>query len=771
MKKSLVIISFAFIFLLSMSVISAGDINQNERVSFSKGLKELWGKITGKATTEKPFGRAVGEAVPIFTCTDSDGNDITVQGSVTTPNNPISIDSCVNSSVITEYTCSSPSALQVTAINSPCQSGSSCQNGACKTTRIFGGGTPVTIPILDYSNLNISIATLKDSYKVGEQIKLTDPPETGNVVETMQEENSQFFSNGYSDFENTQIIQDGQIIPRVAYQTEFAPENVFPDFETFTGTDLMTESAIFNQKKIPEFNGYIIEFEEKPVLAKKIELKNSARSGVKLKKYSKSLEKENEKFENKIISELGKQGIKVEIEKKFINVFNGVVIKGISEQEAKEIEKIKGAKKVWPNSKVYATLMNSVPLINADDVWQMPNPNVAGQYLTGEGIKIAVIDTGIDYTHPDLGGCLGFGCKVIGGYDFVNEDNDPMDDGGHGTHVAATAAGDGVLKGVAPDAKLYGFKVLDAGGGGWEGGIISGIEFSIDLDGDGNIMEDGSDYVDIISMSLGGGGNPDDPMSQAVDNVVDAGVVAVIAAGNGNCGNCIGSPGKSRKAITVGASDKSDIIAGFSSRGPVGWRNSQGKTKSLVKPDVTAPGGKGILNNTLNNEENICAAQSSQDTIWQMFIDSGFNDIHCLDNEHIAIFGTSMATPHVAGAAALIKQAHPDWTPDEIKMALRNTAVDIGENILTQGQGRINVLDAVNSQKPPLAILNEIDFLPSGQIDIYGTAKGDNFNNYEVYYSLKDSGNWNLICQGNIEVDNMILWNDIDADILSNGEY
>src|SRR3989344_5381313 len=95
-----------------------------------------------------------------------------------------------------------------------------------------------------------------------------------------------------------------------------------------------------------------------------------------------------------------------------------------------------------------------------------------GECLSGEGVTIGIIDTGVDYTHRDLGGCFGAGCKVIGGYDFVNEDSDPMDDHGHGTHVAATAAGDGVaqdgtiLKGVAPEANIVAYKVLNNNGAG-----------------------------------------------------------------------------------------------------------------------------------------------------------------------------------------------------------------------------------------------------------------------------------------------------------------
>ncbi|MCH7802829.1 MAG: S8 family serine peptidase, partial [Acidobacteria bacterium] len=217
-------------------------------------------------------------------------------------------------------------------------------------------------------------------------------------------------------------------------------------------------------------------------------------------------------------------------------------------------------------------------------------------FPTGEGVTIGIIDTGVDYTHPDLGGCFGNDCKVIDGYDFVNNDNDPMDDHGHGTHVAATAAGSGVLKGVAPDANLVAYKVLDAGGSGYLSNVIAAIERAVDPNEDGNF----DDQYDIISLSLGySGGNPDSPDAKAIDNAVDAGIIAVIAAGNfGSRFETIGCPGCAEKAITVGATDKQDNFARFSSRGPVEWKDEEGNLKIILKPEIVAPG------------VDICAAQS-----------------------------------------------------------------------------------------------------------------------------------------------------------------
>jgi subtilisin family serine protease len=328
--------------------------------------------------------------------------------------------------------------------------------------------------------------------------------------------------------------------------------------------------------------------------------------------------------------------------------------------------------KVSLDKRVYAFLYDSVGLINATDLWKIKDSE--GRNITGQNTTVAVIDTGVDYTHVDLGGCFGAGCKVIGGYDFVNDDNNPMDDHGHGTHCAGIAAGNGTLKGAAPDAKIYAYKVLDSGGSGSFSDVIAGIQRAADPDDDG----DYTDHVDVISMSLGGWGNPDDEVSQAVDAAVDAGVVAVIAAGNeGPSPESIGSPGCARKALTVGATCKpgqvgvhshcDEIIARFSSRGPTSIGG--------IKPDVVAPG------------VDICAAQ------WN----DAWEEYECIDDEHTAISGTSMATPHVAGAAALLLQAHSDWNPSEVKSALMLTAEDLGFNANTQGTGQINVLNAYNS--------------------------------------------------------------------------
>ena len=314
-------------------------------------------------------------------------------------------------------------------------------------------------------------------------------------------------------------------------------------------------------------------------------------------------------------------------------------------------------RRVVPDGQAHALLDVSVPHVRAPEVWRDFG-------YRGAGTTIAIIDTGVDYTHPDLGGCLGASCKVIGGLDFVNNDADPRDDHGHGTHVAATAAGIGPTPGVAPDAHILAYKVLDASGFGSFSNIIAAIERATDPNGDGNP----SDHVQVISMSLGGGGDENDPLSTAVDNATAVGVLSVVAAGNNGGYFTIGSPGTARTALTVGATDDSDAIAFFSSRGPttVGF---------LLKPEITAPG------------VDICAAT----------IPGAFPGHECRgDNIHASISGTSMATPHVSGAAALVRGLFPSLAPAEVKAMLQEGAVPVGLDLTTGGSGRLDVRAAVD---------------------------------------------------------------------------
>ncbi|MFK4067244.1 S8 family serine peptidase, partial [Streptomyces sp. NPDC029674] len=222
-----------------------------------------------------------------------------------------------------------------------------------------------------------------------------------------------------------------------------------------------------------------------------------------------------------------------------------------------------GISHVWLDGIRKATLDKSVKQIGADKAW------AAG--YDGKGVKIAVLDTGVDATHPDLKD------QVIGEKNFT-QSADAKDRYGHGTHVASTAAGTGAksggkLKGVAPGAKLLNGKVLDDEGYGDDSGIIAGMDWAA------------AEGADVVNLSLGGGDTPGvDPLEAQVDKLsAEKGILFAISAGNAGSPGSVGSPGSADAALTVGAVDDNDKLADFSSQGP---RVGDG----AIKPDVTAPG-------------------------------------------------------------------------------------------------------------------------------------------------------------------------------------
>ncbi|MEE8401902.1 MAG: S8 family serine peptidase, partial [Candidatus Hydrothermarchaeaceae archaeon] len=179
--------------------------------------------------------------------------------------------------------------------------------------------------------------------------------------------------------------------------------------------------------------------------------------------------------------------------KREYSIFEGMAAE-ISASKIKALASNPNVELIVEDRQFKAFLTESVPLINADDVW---NKTYAGTKITGIGQTVCVIDSGVDYTHPDLGGEKGPGFKVLGGHDFVNDDNDPIDDNGHGTHVAGIIAANGTLKGVAPDANIIAIKALDEFGLGFERDILAGIDWCV---------SNASDYnITVISMSLGSG--------------------------------------------------------------------------------------------------------------------------------------------------------------------------------------------------------------------------------------------------------------------------
>ncbi|ANZ43364.1 hypothetical protein BBK82_38160 [Lentzea guizhouensis] len=311
-----------------------------------------------------------------------------------------------------------------------------------------------------------------------------------------------------------------------------------------------------------------------------------------------------------------------------------------------------GAAKVWLDGRITATLDRSAAQIGAPQAWQ--------QGFTGSGTTVAVLDTGIDTTHPDLQGAV------------VEEKNftpaaTTDDKYGHGTHVASTITGDGTYKGIAPDAKLVNGKVLDDGGSGSESGVIAGMEWA-------------ATRAEVVNMSLGSSSPSDgtDLMSQAVNRLTaEHGALFVISAGNS--GGPVASPAAADAALTVGAVERDDRLANFSSRGP---RHGDG----AIKPDITAPG------------VDIVAAKARNGVIGTP-----------VGPDHVALSGTSMAAPHVAGAAAVLAAKNPAWSPLEIKTALMHSAkAHADSSVFDQGAGRVDVARAVTTS--PVATPASLSF-------------------------------------------------------------
>ncbi|SMC86465.1 S8 family peptidase [Kibdelosporangium aridum] len=301
--------------------------------------------------------------------------------------------------------------------------------------------------------------------------------------------------------------------------------------------------------------------------------------------------------------------------------------------------------KVWLNGKVNATLDQSVKQVGAPQAWQ--------QGLRADGVKVAVLDTGYDANHPDLKS------KVDAAKNFTDEDD--RDSVGHGTHVASTIAGTGAASngkytGVAPGAKLLIGKVLGEYGGR-EDWIINGMRWAVD------------NGAKVVNMSLGGSvTDGTDLMSQVVNELSDK-ALFVIAAGNSGAPETVGSPGSADRALTVANVTKSDQLSVTSSQGP--RINDYG-----LKPEIAAPG------------TDIVAARA-EGTMTPFSV-----------NEHYAkISGTSMATPHVAGAAAILAGQHPQWTGEQLKNALVSSAKRLpGIDTFAQGSGRLDIARAVNQQ-------------------------------------------------------------------------
>ncbi|MGW1259516.1 S8 family serine peptidase [Streptomyces sp. NPDC002513] len=304
-------------------------------------------------------------------------------------------------------------------------------------------------------------------------------------------------------------------------------------------------------------------------------------------------------------------------------------------------------KKLWLDGKVEATLSQSTEQVHAPEAW--------AEGYDGKGTKVAVLDTGVDAQHPDLAD------RIAASQNFT--DSKTTDDRvGHGTHTASTvggsgAASDGREKGVAPGTALLIGKVLNDSGVGQTSWIIAGMQWAVDQ------------KADVVSMSLGNPaiGDCTDPLAQAAKEMSqNTHTLFVVAAGNaGPRIETVSSPGCAPGVLTVGAVDSNDTTAPFSSRGPVAVTHT-------LKPEIAAPG------------VGISAANAGGRGVYA----------------YQTMSGTSMATPHIAGAAAIVRQAHPDWTAQQIKAALvssARTGGDVG-GVDETGGGVLDVYAAVHQK-------------------------------------------------------------------------
>lgn len=525
----------------------------------------------------------------------------------------------------------------------------------------------------------------------------------------------------------------------------------------------------------------------------------------------------------------------------YTKVLNGMLM-SVPASEINTIRALPGVTSVSRAPRHEIDLTNSVHLINADAVWAMTPVG-----FTGAGITVAVIDTGVDYTHamfdgpgtpvayssndPDIIEPGTFPtAKVIGGYDFAGTDydarypatsipvpdDDPLDEAGHGTHVASTIAGInvGFGSGVAPQAYIYALKVFGAEGS--TDLVIDAIEWAMDPNGDGNI----SDHVDVINMSLGSSFGPNDetdPEIMAVEAANMAGVFVVASAGNaGNTNYVVGAPSVSDSALSVAASSTGFQTAPFiefSNEGTqhipytVGNPLISAITTDLVAVDAVDGSANGVLGIgylcdadvplvtpdaltgkialisrgscsfeiKINNAQALGALAAiiynnttgtlsmatgtstlpagsilqsdglalkalaplpvsvGPDTNVETFVSPtpadtiasfssrgprGYDsklkpeisapgvDIYAANmgsgSYGVGMSGTSMAAPHVAGVAVLMKQAHPNWTNEQIKAAIMNTAVDLNDPVSSEvpraGAGRVDAEAAVKTK-------------------------------------------------------------------------
>ena len=289
--------------------------------------------------------------------------------------------------------------------------------------------------------------------------------------------------------------------------------------------------------------------------------------------------------------------------------------------------------------------------------------------LLGSGMTVGTIDTGVTAENPDLVG------KIAAWRDFVGTSPIPRDDNGHGTHTAGTIVGGsagGAAIGVAPQARLVVAKAMNKNGSGSASALIAAAEWMTDPDGNPAT----ADQPSVVNNSWAAPGANDTWFRPMVRRWLELGMVPVFASGNtGPDVGGVGNPASYPESLAVGAIDDGNVVAPFSGRGPVVWDDDDGTGPAagtmFVKPDIAAP---------------------------------GVNITSTLGTGYLSYSGTSMAAPHVAGVAALLRQANPALTPQQVVDTLKATTADIGPAGAdsSYGTGRLDALKAVQAVVGPM---------------------------------------------------------------------
>jgi serine protease AprX len=365
-----------------------------------------------------------------------------------------------------------------------------------------------------------------------------------------------------------------------------------------------------------------------------------------------------------------------------LNLVHAMLV-SLPANEADRLSDEPTVKFISPDRKVHAHLTNTAPAINAPYAWSLG--------LDGTGISVAVIDSGIverrSLSSGNKSDLSRFGSggdsRIVFRKSWIKDGFGPDDAFGHGTHVAGIVAGNGfnstgqgdfqTLKGIAPNAQLLDLRVLDANGEGVDSDVISAIQTAISLKSKFNIQ--------VINLSLGRPVYESytvDPLCQAVEAAYRAGVVVVVAAGNDGRDNSAGtngygtitSPGNDPYVITVGAMKSmgtptrtDDLIASYSSKGPT-------EIDHIAKPDIVAPGN--LVSSFMGNVSTTTLSMTyPQNIVPASYYQTGGTSA---GSPYFILSGTSMAAPAVSGAVALLLEAQPSLTPDQVKARLMKTA-------------------------------------------------------------------------------------------------